>query len=135
MNRIKKHTKRIATDFAGYLLLLLGAALGWLPGPGGIPLVLAGLGLLSINNEWAARLRHYIVKNSEQLIKIAFPDHKIIQLVYDVVATVLLLVGIAYLIRHVALWQISLGVTLLFIALALGLINRERYVVFKRKQL
>lgn len=135
MNRIKKHTKRIATDFAGYLLLLLGAALGWLPGPGGIPLVLAGLGLLSINNEWAARLRHYIVKNSEQLIKIAFPDHKIIQLVYDVVATVLLMVGIAYLIRHVALWQISLGVTLLFIALALGLINRERYVVFKRKQL
>lgn len=135
MNRIKKHTKRIATDFAGYLLLLLGAALGWLPGPGGIPLVLAGLGLLSINNEWAARLRHYIVKNSERLIKIAFPDHKIIQLVYDVVATVLLLVGIAYLIRHVALWQISLGVTLLFIALALGLINRERYVVFKRKQL
>ncbi|MBC7546589.1 hypothetical protein H7171_02470 [Candidatus Saccharibacteria bacterium] len=135
MNRIKKHTKRIATDFAGYLLILLGAALGWLPGPGGIPLVLAGLGLLSINNEWAARLRHYLAKNSERLIKIAFPDHKIIQLVYDVVATVLLIVGIAYLIRHVALWQISLGVTLLFIALTLGLVNRERYLVFKRKQL
>ena len=135
MNRIKKHTKRIATDFAGYLLILLGAALGWLPGPGGIPLVLAGLGLLSINNEWASRLRHYLVKNSERLIKIAFPDHKIIQLVYDVVATVLLMVGIAYLIRHVALYQISLGVALLFIALAIGLINRERYVMFKRKQL
>lgn len=55
--------KRILTDTAGYLLIVAGIALGWLPGPGGLPLVLAGLGLLSINNDWARRLRDYIVKN------------------------------------------------------------------------
>ena len=49
--------KRYALDAAGYLLILLALAIGWLPGPGGIPLVLIGLYLLSLNNPWAQRLR------------------------------------------------------------------------------
>ncbi len=49
--------KRIGIDAAGYVLILLGIAFSPLPGPGGLPLVLAGLGLLSIHNEWARRLR------------------------------------------------------------------------------
>ncbi|TXR57644.1 TIGR02611 family protein [Quadrisphaera setariae] len=40
----------------GVFLILLGAATGWLPGPGGIPLVLAGLAVLASEFAWAHRL-------------------------------------------------------------------------------
>jgi hypothetical protein len=40
----------------GLLLILLGLATGWLPGPGGIPLVLAGLAVWASEFHWAHRL-------------------------------------------------------------------------------
>lgn len=46
----------IILDIIGVLLLLLAMAVGWLPGPAGIPLTLAGLSLLAINHDWANRL-------------------------------------------------------------------------------
>jgi hypothetical protein len=40
----------------GLLLILLGLATGWLPGPGGIPLVLGGLAVWASEFHWAHRL-------------------------------------------------------------------------------
>jgi uncharacterized protein (TIGR02611 family) len=47
---------RVVVAIVGLLLILLGAATGWLPGPGGIPLVLLGLAVLASEFEWAHRL-------------------------------------------------------------------------------
>lgn len=46
----------IVLDIVGVLLLILAMLVGWLPGPAGIPLALAGLSLLAINHDWAKRL-------------------------------------------------------------------------------
>lgn len=51
---------RIAVAVVGTLLILLAAATGWLPGPGGIPLAIAGLAVLASEFEWAQRLLHPI---------------------------------------------------------------------------
>ena len=40
----------------GLLLILLGLATGWLPGPGGIPLILGGLAVWASEFHWARRL-------------------------------------------------------------------------------
>ena len=48
--------QRVVIDIAGFGLMIISPFLGWLPGPGGIPLFLAGLGLVSLNHEWAERL-------------------------------------------------------------------------------
>ena len=40
----------------GLLLVLLGLATGWLPGPGGIPLILLGLAVWASEFHWAHRL-------------------------------------------------------------------------------
>ena len=48
--------KRLAIDIAGFGLIIISPLLGWLPGPGGIPVFLAGLGILSLNYEWAENL-------------------------------------------------------------------------------
>lgn len=48
--------KRILIDIAGFGLMIIAPFLGWLPGPGGIPLFLIGLSLVATNHEWAANL-------------------------------------------------------------------------------
>jgi hypothetical protein len=126
--------KRIATDFAGYFLILLGIASGWLPGPGGIPLIVAGLGLLSINNEWARKLRDYVLENGSKFVKMAFPDNQFVQWLYDIIVVLLwLLVGVLAW-RHAAIWQISLAVALFFISIFIALLNRDRLARIKKRR-
>ena len=126
MDFIKRNAKRIATDSAGYLLLVAALLTGWLPGPGGIPLALAGLGLLSINNEWAKRLREWLIQRGGRVVKVLFPNNPYVQWFYDVLVVLLLvLVGIMAE-QHNAIWQISLAIFAFCIALLIALMNRDR---------
>lgn len=61
--------KRWLTDILGVLLIILGFLIGWLPGPGFIPLVLAGLGLLAINHAWAKRWLDKMKAKTEKLLR------------------------------------------------------------------
>jgi uncharacterized protein (TIGR02611 family) len=58
--------RRAAIVVAGFALLLAGAVLLVLPGPG-IPLVAAGLALLSLEFHWARRLRAWVVRRAERV--------------------------------------------------------------------
>jgi hypothetical protein len=58
--------RRIAIVAGGFGLLLLGAALLVLPGPG-IPLVAGGLALLSLEYRWARRLRDWVLRRAERI--------------------------------------------------------------------
>jgi hypothetical protein len=58
--------RRIAIVAGGFGLLLLGAALLVLPGPG-IPLVAGGLALLSLEFRWARRLRDWVLRRAERI--------------------------------------------------------------------
>ena len=134
MHFIRRNLKRILTDAAGYLLILFGVAFGWLPGPGGIPLIIAGLGLLSINNEWAARLRGYLLAHGGKLVKVLFPANRLVQLLYDA-ATIGLLALVAVLVwSHSKVWQVSLAIGLFFFALFIAAMNRDRYQRIKHKR-
>lgn len=133
MNRLKHHGKRIVTDVAGYGLIMLSLATGWLPGPGGIPLLVAGLGLLSINNAWAERLRTYLLNHGGRLVSILFPPNPLIQWLYDGLVALLLIMVTVLVYCHQAVWQISLAIAGFFIALAIAFLNRGRYERFKRK--
>jgi len=119
--------KRIGIDAGGYFLILLGIASGWLPGPGGIPLVLAGLSLLSIHNEWAQRLRDYIIRDGSKFLRKLFPKHSLVQAAYDALSLALLGGAIWFALRHAALWQYSLAAILLALAILVACFNRERY--------
>lgn len=133
MSYIHKHLKRILTDVAGYLLIIIGVAFGWLPGPGGIPLVLAGLGLLSINNEWASRVRDYLLKHGGKVVQIMFPNNRFVQFIYDFVAIALLALASYLAWQHAAIWQTSLAIGLFFFAVFVAAMNRDRYARYKRK--
>lgn len=47
---------RICVAVAGALLIVLSALTGWLPGPGGIPLLLIGMAVLASEFRWAHRI-------------------------------------------------------------------------------
>lgn len=125
--------KRIATDAGGYLLILLGIATGPIPGPGGIPLILAGLGLLSIHNVWARNLRDYLLEHGGRFVQVLFPPRRSIQILYDIVVGLLLVLVAVLAYRHAALWQISLAAALFFLAVLIALLNRDRAARLKRK--
>ncbi|MGB4800896.1 MAG: PGPGW domain-containing protein [Candidatus Saccharimonadales bacterium] len=132
--RIKESGKRILTDLAGYLLLIAALLTGWLPGPGGIPLAVAGLGLLSINNAWAKRLREYLLENGGKFVQLLFPKHPVAQWAYDVAALALFCVA-AYLgWRHAAIWQVSVAASAFFTATFVALMNRDRLARLKRRR-
>ncbi len=133
MDHLRKHTRRILTDAAGYGLIILGATIGWLPGPGGIPLIVAGLGLLSINNVWAERLRAYLFAHGGKFVQILFPNNPLAQWLYDLLVLGLLIGVTVLAYRHDALWQISVATAGFFIALAIAFFNRGRNERFKRK--
>ena len=59
---------KIAVDVLGILLIIAAGLFGWLPGPGGIPLLLAGLSLLATNHEWARKLLHSLKENGNKII-------------------------------------------------------------------
>lgn len=126
--------KRLGIDTAGYGLIILGVAFGWLPGPGGIPLVLAGLSLLSIHNVWARRLREYLIRHSGTLAKVLFPPNRWVQVAYDILTIVLLAVVGILAKRHAAIWQISLAIALFFVALLIASLNRDRLTMLKQRQ-
>jgi hypothetical protein len=50
-----KGLKRIALIVAGWFLIIIAAPVGALPGPGGVPVFLAGLVLLLRNSQWAKK--------------------------------------------------------------------------------
>lgn len=121
-----RRLRRILTDSAGYLLLVAALLTGWLPGPGGIPLALAGLGLLSVHNAWARRLRIYLLTHGSTIARRLFLDNPGLQLAYDIV--VLALLGAASIIfwRRGDTWQVALGGSLCISAISIGLLNRRR---------
>lgn len=117
--------RKLATDLAGVGLIILAILTGWIPGPGGVPLFLAGLGLLAINHEWARRWLQHFKTHGLRLAEAFFRDHPVIMAIYDVLAIGLLAVGTLILINLQGLFK-SLAAVSLFLGLGLFLGNRKR---------
>lgn len=85
--------KVVATDALGVLCLLLVPFFGPLPGPGGIPLLLAGFGLLAANHDWADNAIHYVKRHSESLQNVIFPNIAWVKWSWDIFVILLIIGG------------------------------------------
>ena len=124
--KFRKFVKRFGRDIAGYTLLVLALPIGALPGPGGIPVFFAGLGLLARHNPWARTFLGYAEKHSESFRKILFPKNKLIQRLWDVASVVLF--GIALVVAFSTDGWISrvLPTSIACISIVVFLSNRSR---------
>lgn len=120
-----KLLKLILTDIAGVTLIILSILTGWIPGPGGIPLFLGGLGLLAIHHSWARKLLLGIKKNGLKLAERFFVEHRVVMALYDVVALLLFAAGTYILIDINGVFKTS-AILCFVLGLSLFLGNRKR---------
>lgn len=131
---MKKQLKRIAYDIAGVTLIIISPLLGWLPGPGGIPLFLAGLGLLAVHNEWAQKLLHWAKINAENFLEIIFPRNSKLEIVHDIIGFFLLTTALVLFLQLNPPYQYIFPVMFLASGLFWVLYNRRRYEFFIPKK-
>lgn len=118
--------KVIMTDLAGVGCLALVPLLGPIPGPGGIPLLLTGLGLLAVNHEFARSWLRYAKKHSKSLSDIVFPDVTFVKWAWDIVA--LLVLGFGLWLSFNSEWWLLEGLSIGIMASSstIFMLNRDR---------
>lgn len=131
--RERSKIERLGIDIAGYLCIVGAVLTGWLPGPGGIPLLIVGLGLLATNHEWAARLLNYVRHHSKHFVDIVFDGKPAVKWLVDILGIALialavyLLIGVTKSVAHTA------AISLVAVSLVLLLGNRNRFQQLKKK--
>jgi len=119
--------QRIAIDIAGFGLLILAVLTGWLPGPGGIPLFLVGLGVLSLNYEWAERLlKSFDAKRREYTEKYLMASREV-SWAMDAISVALLAGGTYGILNLDKLWQRGICVGLVLVAIITLASNQKRF--------
>ena len=120
--------KVLLTDTLGVLLLILVPFLGPLPGPGGIPLLIAGFGLLAINHDWADNAVVYVGKHSESLRHVVFPNVTWVKWSWDFFALFLLLSG-TWLNFNAENWFLKgISIGIMASSTTLFMLNRDRLI-------
>lgn len=122
----------IVLDLVGAALIVCSLLFGWLPGVGGIPLFLAGLGVLSLNHHWARQLLLQVKKQGGQMFHKLFREYPALKIVFDIVAPLLIIISTFVFTSYDNNLVQSLAGTLAFLALSLFLANRGRYEYFKK---
>lgn len=137
MHSMKQRTKALLVDILGFTLILAAIPLGWLPGPGGIPLIILGLSLLATNHEWAERWLDRVKQQASKAAdKVANTDPTT-KWAIDIFS-VLLIAGAVLLVTQVTRSvATTAAISLLIVGTTMLLTNQNRYKKawekFKRK--
>ena len=118
--------QRIGIDIIGILLIIASGLVGWIPGPGGLPLFFGGLGLLASNHEWAERIFIEIKERGNSIADFIFRDHPVVVIAYDILATALVVTGAIVIGTANRNIFITVGIIVFFMGLALYLGNKKR---------
>jgi hypothetical protein len=118
--------RKIAVDTLGVLLIIAAGLFGWLPGPGGVPLLIAGLSLLATNHEWARRLLDKVKETGVRIMDVIFNDHPVVAFMIDATAAILLVATAVIIGQQRGGFFTSLAVILGFAGMGLLLGNRKR---------
>lgn len=86
MSKVKHFGKIIIFDTLAGICFIGVILFGWLPGPGGVPLFLAGLALLAVNHDWAERWLETAKHKGKTFKNILFPNNPWVRITYDVLS-------------------------------------------------
>jgi Kef-type K+ transport system membrane component KefB len=122
----RQRLKRIGVDVLGYLLIIAAGLTGWLPGPGGIPLLILGLSLLATNHEWAERWLGYVKRHGGNLSRKVFSDSPRTRLLIDVIGISLIALAVILATRFTRSVAHTAAISVSLASLFLLLGNRRR---------
>lgn len=127
MNKLKRYGKIILFDTLAVICFIGVIAFGWIPGPGGVPLFLLGLGLLAANHDWAERWLETAKHKGVSFKKWLFPDKPLIRAAYDLGCLLIASSGLYLLLAHDNRLLDGAGSILITISLFIFLLNRDRF--------
>lgn len=125
--RMKHRVRVIVIDVLGFACIIGSVLLGWLPGPGGIPLLIIGLSLLANNHEWAERLLARVKSEGLHWFDKIFDGGPKTRWIVDILTVALITVSV--LIIHGATHNTfkTIAVSLIIASTFAFLSNRKRY--------
>ena len=120
-------------DTLGVMFMIAALLTGWLPGPGGVPLFIIGLSLLSVNHAWAKRYRDWLRKYADRLGDFVFIKDARVEAVYDLIGPALITTGAFLIYRPGSSLLTSFGISCISAGLVLILGNRGRWAKLKKQ--
>lgn len=124
---MKRKTKAILIDILGFTCIIAAPFLGWLPGPGGIPLVILGLSLLANNHEWAERLMERVKEHSSNASKKVTEASPAMRWAIDILSVVFIALAVILLTQYTRNITTTAAVSLSIAAIILFATNQNRY--------
>lgn len=130
---MKQRTKAIIVDILGFTLILAAIPLGWLPGPGGIPLVILGLSLLATNHEWAERLLERVKKHAGKAAEKLTGSSPAAKWGIDILSIVFIAAAVYLLSAFTKNLTTTAGISFTAAGIVLLLTNQNRYARIWKK--
>lgn len=128
----KRQPKTVRKPFVfvlGVVFIMCAPLVGWIPGPGGIVVFLAGIAILASEFDWAEALKAFFVETVPREVKRRWRPTPKWEVAFDITAFILLVgAGIA---AYFEWWApvLSFGIG----GICLFMFNRERLTRLKRK--
>lgn len=122
----KRHLKRIGADFLGFGLIIVAPFAGLLPGPGGIPMFLAGLAILATNYDWAKNLVDNFENRYEKFVENYLTNNKKVSRSIDLLSLMSALLGVFVFINSEATLFKYLGISMVSFSFFIIISNQKR---------
>lgn len=123
---MQKKTKAILIDIAGFGLLLAAIPIGWIPGPGGIPVVILGLSLLATNHDWADKMMQRVKDESVKASKRVSESSKTTKWLIDIASVAFIAVAVILFTEFTGSLAITSGISLVISGATLLITNQNR---------
>jgi hypothetical protein len=127
MSMMKHRIRAVAIDILGLSLILAAIPIGWIPGPGGIPLVILGLSLLATNHEWAGRLMEQVKERSANASKSVSESSPRAKWVIDILSIVFIAAAVILFTQFTQSIAITSAVSFVISGVILLATNQNRY--------
>lgn len=127
-----KRLKATLIDILGILLIIAAAPIGWLPGPGGIAVLILGLSLLANNHEWAERLLVSVREHGVNLGKKIFSDDPRVKILLDIVSVIFIAAAVLIITFATRSLTKTTAISLIISAIFLFFGNRKRFDAIKK---
>ena len=124
---MKNRTKAILVDILGFGLIIAAAPVGWLPGPGGIALLVLGLSLLANNHEWAERLMNKVKAKAETASKQITEASPRTKWLIDISSVLFIIVAAVLITQFTQSILMTSGISFIIAGVLMALTNQNRH--------
>jgi hypothetical protein len=117
-------------DVLGFGLIIVAIPISWLPGPGGIPLIIIGLSLLANNHEWAERLMNRVKAEASKASQRVTEADPVTKWAIDILSIVFIAGAVILITQFTRNLATTAGISLVIAGTTLLITNQNRHIKF-----